>query len=226
MKSDFVANASHELKTPVSAINLLAESAADAAGTGDTDQAIEFARQIADESERLAHLVRDLLDLSRLEASAATDAVTDMREAISNALLGHRTAAAERSLELAYEDAAGGEDAYAQADPTDIAVALDNLLDNAIKYTEHGAVDVRLSVQGGGVVVSITDTGIGIPADDIPRIFERFYRVDRARSRESGGTGLGLSLVRHVVERSNGSLAVTSQPGEGSTFTMTLPRPR
>jgi two-component system phosphate regulon sensor histidine kinase PhoR len=226
MRSDFVANASHELKTPVSAIHLLAESASDAAASGDDELAIDFAGQIAQQSEQLGRLVRDLLDLSRLESSAATEAVTDMREAISNALIGHRPAAAKRSLELAYDDEAGGEDAYVLADSTDVAVALDNLLDNAIKYTEDGSVNVRLSIQNGNVVVSITDTGIGIPADDIPRVFERFYRVDRARSRESGGTGLGLSLVRHVVERSDGSLDVTSQPGVGSTFTITLPRQR
>jgi signal transduction histidine kinase/HAMP domain-containing protein len=224
VRRDFVANASHELKTPASAIQLLAESAVDAASHGDNDQAVGFARQIATESSRLSNLVRDLLDLSRLEAAVDTEGTTDMRAAVENTLLGHRNAASESGLETSFDDEAAGIDAYVRADATDVAVALDNLLDNAIKYTESGSVTVSLCVDDDTVTVSIRDTGPGIPPEDLPRIFERFYRVDRARSRESGGTGLGLSLVRHVVERNAGSIDVTSEPGVGSTFSVTLPR--
>jgi len=224
MRRDFVANASHELKTPTSAIHLLAEAAATAASDGDAEQAVEFARQISAESARLNHLVSDLLDLSRLEGAPEPGTVSDVRDSISNALLAHRIPANQRGLELVLDDAAAGKDVYVLADPTDLAVALDNLLDNAIKYTEAGAVTVRLAIEGTQALIAVSDSGIGIPAQDLPRIFERFYRVDRARSRESGGTGLGLALVRHVVERSHGTVLVDSELGRGSTFTLRLPR--
>jgi two-component system phosphate regulon sensor histidine kinase PhoR len=223
VRRDFVANASHELKTPVSGIQLLAESAANAAQHGDTETAVDFARQIAEESSRLSRLVRDLLDLSRLESEADATGATDVRAAAKNAILGHKNSASDAGLDIVFVDEAAGVDAYAVADATDVAVALDNLLDNAIKYTESGTVTVSIGTNEDGVLISVRDTGIGIPAEDLPRIFERFYRVDRARSRESGGTGLGLSLVRHVVERSEGTLHVSSEPGQGSTFTITLP---
>lgn len=227
VRRDFVANASHELKTPTTAIQLLAESACDAATDGDTEQAVAFAAQIVEESRRLGRLVSDLLELSRLEGAPAPDSVTDIREVVANALLGHRTVATQGGLSLELDDSAvRGVDLYARADPTDVAVAFDNLLDNAVKYTETGGVTVSLGADDDVVRISFTDTGIGIPAEDVPRIFERFYRVDRARSRDAGSTGLGLSLVRHVVERSNGSVEVTSELGTGSTFTVTLPRAR
>ncbi len=225
VRRDFVANASHELKTPTSAIHLLAESAARAAEDGDAEQSLAFARLIEEESARLGRLVQDLLDLSRLEATPAPGTLTSVRDAVSNALVGHRTAAAQRGLELvADESEVADVDVFVVADPTDVAIALDNLLDNAITYTESGSVTVRTEAEEDVVRISVADTGIGIPAADLPRIFERFYRVDRARSRRSGGTGLGLSLVRHMVERSSGSVEVSSEPGEGSTFTITLPR--
>ena len=225
VRREFVANASHELKTPVAGIHLLAESAADAANEKDVDQALVFTEQIATESERLSRLVQDLLDLSRLEAATASGVISDLREAVANTLTGHRVAAEDRGLDLTFDDtSAAGEDAYVVADPTDLAVALDNLLDNAIKYTEKGFVAVSLSVSSDSAMLDVTDTGIGIPAEDLGRVFERFYRVDRARSRDSGGTGLGLSLVRHVIERADGSIEVSSIPGSGTTFRMTLPR--
>jgi signal transduction histidine kinase len=225
VRRDFVANASHELKTPVSAIHLLAVSATDAASDGDTDQALAFAAQIEQESARLGRLVGDLLDLSRLEATPAEGTIADLREAVSNALAGHGAAASERGLELAVDDSdIAGVDVFARVDPTDLAIALDNLLDNAIKYTEQGSVTVRTEAGADFVRVLVTDTGVGIPEEDLSRIFERFYRVDRARSRESGGTGLGLALVRHVVERSGGTVEVSSAISEGTSFTVTLPR--
>ncbi|MCG2808115.1 MAG: ATP-binding protein, partial [Coriobacteriia bacterium] len=224
MRRDFVAKASHELKTPTSAIHLLAEAAATAAADGDAEQAVEFARQISAESNRLNRLVGDLLDLSRLEGAPEPGSVSDLREAIANAVIAHRIPAKQRGLELRFDDRASGIDAYVAADPTDLAVALDNLLENAIKYTETGLVTVGLSMDDESASIDVSDSGIGIPTEDLPRIFERFYRVDRARTRVSGGTGLGLALVRHVVERSNGSIQVDSTLGEGTTFTLRLPR--
>jgi two-component system, OmpR family, phosphate regulon sensor histidine kinase PhoR len=115
---------------------------------------------------------------------------------------------------------------FVAAERTDVAVALDNLLDNAIAYTEEGGASIAVTASDTTVRVMVADTGTGIPAKDLPRIFERFYRVDRARSRESGGTGLGLALVRHVVERSGGTVIVASEEGVGTTFTMSLKRAR
>lgn len=227
VRRDFVANASHELKTPAAGISLLAESATNAATDGDIDQAITFAKQISSESARLGRLVSDLLDLSRLEGKTVPGSVVDVRKSIENTMLGHRIAAGARGIELSVDlESVAGTDVIAAADPTDLAVALDNLLDNAIKYTESGSVLVNVNINEQDVCISVADTGIGIPGADIPRIFERFYRVDRARSRDSGGTGLGLALVRHVVERSNGTIEVISTPGKGSVFTITLPRAR
>ncbi len=227
MRQDFVANASHELKTPTAAIQLLAEGAADAADDGDTEQALAFASQISSESARLSRMVKDLLDLSRLETTAPAEGITNIREAVSNTVLAHNVSAEQKGIEVLVDDAdVADEDLFARADGTDVAVALDNLLDNALKYTECGSVTVSLSADDDQARVAVTDTGPGIPNEDLPRIFERFYRVDRARARKSGGTGLGLSLVRNVAERAGGSVEVTSEPGEGSTFTLILPRAR
>jgi len=227
MRRDFVANASHELKTPTTGILLLAESASHAAADGDTDQALAFLGQIEAEAARLRQLVLDLLDLSRLESTPPADGVTDMRQAIDLTLSAHRRAANARGLTLDADfSRTDGIDVYASTDATDVAVALDNLLANAIAYTETGGVRVALSVADDTVTIAVSDTGLGIPAEDLPRVFERFYRVDRARTRDSGGTGLGLALVRHVVERAGGTAEIESQPGTGTTVTVTLPRAR
>jgi two-component system phosphate regulon sensor histidine kinase PhoR len=225
VRRDFVANASHELKTPTSAIQLLAEAAGHAAEDGDASQAMVFVGQIGQEADRLRRLVIDLLDLSRLERPAGSGDVSDMRLGIQNALAAHRSAASAAGLRVSFDDSSvAGQDIYTTADATDVAIALDNLLANAISYTEQGAIDVRLTAGDDVVTVSVTDTGVGIPAEHLPRIFERFYRVDAARTRGSGGTGLGLSLVRNAVERSGGSVGVESHVGAGTTFTISLPR--
>jgi signal transduction histidine kinase len=227
VRRDFVANASHELKTPTAGILLLAESAAHAASDGDTPQALAFLGQIEAEAARLRHLVLDLLDLSRLEGTAVKEGVTDIRHAIDLALTAHRRAANESGLTLKTDlSAVGGVDVFARTDSTDVAIALDNLLANAITYTETGSVQVALSVDDDTVTLAVSDTGIGIPAEDLPRVFERFYRVDRSRTRDSGGTGLGLALVRNVVERAGGSVEIESAPGSGTTVTVALPRAR
>ncbi|NTW28324.1 MAG: GHKL domain-containing protein [Coriobacteriia bacterium] len=226
MRRDFVANASHELKTPVAGIQLLAESAETAAEDGDAEQSFAFTRQIEAEAARLKRLVGDLLDLSRLESIPSPDAVTDVRQALDNALVGHRTAAGRKGLTLSADlSAVRGIDVFAAAaEPTDVAIVLDNLIDNAIAYTAEGSVRVSVEATPSEVRLLVTDTGPGIESEHLPRIFERFYRIDRARSRESGGTGLGLALVRHVAERSGGSVTVSSEVGVGTTFTVTLPR--
>lgn len=225
VRRDFVANASHELKTPTSAIRLLAEAAGHAASEGDPAQAMEFVGQISEEADRLSRLVVDLLDLSRLERPTGAAAVTDVRASIENTLAAHRSAAAAAGLQVSFdEDAVAEADIYTTADSTDVAIALDNLLANAITYTERGSVTIRLSAGDDTVSVAVSDTGVGIPPEHLPRIFERFYRVDAARTRASGGTGLGLSLVRNAVERSGGRVEISSQVGVGTTVTVTLPR--
>jgi two-component system phosphate regulon sensor histidine kinase PhoR len=186
---------------------------------------MSFLGQIGAEAEKLRRLVADLLDLSRLESKAATGVVSDVREAIGLAVTGHRAAADKKGLELRMEDDdVAGQDVFAAADTTDLAIALDNLLANAVAYTERGGVTVRATADPDTVNIAVIDTGIGIPAADLARVFERFYRVDRARSRDSGGTGLGLSLVRHVVERSGGIVDIASTPDVGTTVTVRLPR--
>lgn len=225
VRRDFVANASHELKTPTAAIQLLAESASAASEDGDVTQALVFAAQLRAEADKLRRLVVDLLDLSRLESAPRPGTITNIRDAVTNALAAHRSAAGVAGLTLVVDDSAvAGQDVYVAAEPTDIAVALDNLLANAIAYTESGGVEIVLSADDAVVTLRVEDTGVGIPAEHLPRIFERFYRVDGARSRASGGTGLGLALVKHVTERSGGSVDVDSEVGRGSAFTLRLPR--
>jgi signal transduction histidine kinase len=225
VRRDFVANASHELKTPAAAIQLLADAADTAAADGDTEKAIEFVGQMRAEAERLRRLVVDLLALSRLETTPEPGSITDMRTAIGNAVAAHRAAAVAAGLDFAFEEhAVEGQDVYAAADPTDVAVALDNVLANAISYTDSGGVTVRIGADTGSVAVEVADTGVGIPPEHLARIFERFYRVDGARTRATGGTGLGLALVRNAVERSGGTVGIASEVGRGTTVTLRLPR--
>lgn len=225
VRRDFVANASHELKTPVAGIQLLAESARNASSDGDIQTALSFTQQIEAEAARLKRLVGDLLDLSRLDSTPEPGTIADMRSAIENAIVSHRAGAARKGLALESDfSAVRGQNVFAAADATDVTIALDNLVDNAIAYTESGSVRVRVKANNDAVTVKVSDTGPGVAEEHLPRLFERFYRVDRARSRESGGTGLGLALVRHVVERSGGTVTVSSAVGEGTTFTLMFPR--
>jgi two-component system phosphate regulon sensor histidine kinase PhoR len=225
VRRDFVANASHELKTPTSAIQLLADSATAAAEDGDTESALLFAGKMREEAHRLRRLVVDLLDLSRLETTPAAGTITDVRAAVANTLAAHRAAAAAAGLTTDIDDSTvAGQDVYVAAEPADVAVALDNLLANAIAYTECGGTTVRIEADEATVAIAVADTGVGVPSEHLPRLFERFYRVDGARSRDSGGTGLGLSLVKHVAERSGGSVEIASTVGEGTTVTLRLPR--
>jgi two-component system phosphate regulon sensor histidine kinase PhoR len=225
VRRDFVANASHELKTPTSAIQLLAEAATTAAEHGDPEAAVSFASKMKEEAGRLRRLVLDLLDLSRLETAPEPGTIADVRVAVGNALAAHRAAAGAAGLSLGVDEAdVDGIDVYAALEPTDLAVALDNLLANAVAYTAKGTVTVVLHADATTVTIEVVDTGVGIAPEHLPRVFERFYRVDAARSRDTGGTGLGLALVKHVAERAGGEVRLASVPGSGTTATLLLPR--
>jgi signal transduction histidine kinase len=219
VRRDFVANASHELKTPAASIRAAAETIARAA-VDDPDVVERFAGQLERESIRLSRIVSDLLDLSRLETGSeveddiALDAV--IRDEAER--LADTADRAGVTLELSIEAA------RVHGSARDLALLIRNLVDNAIRYSPEGGT-VTISLRDGDeeAILEVTDTGIGIPSRDVPRIFERFYRVDRARSRETGGTGLGLSIVRHIVENHHGSIDVTSELGRGSAFEVRLP---
>lgn len=227
VRSDFVANASHELKTPVAGIRLLSEAIRDAAEIEDKKSLNLFIDRLDNEAERLQRLVIDLLDLSRLEEAPNSDKSprTDLHSAIITSFMSHKGEAEDKHLDLILDDrSVTGDDCYADMEPSDASLVFDNLIENAIMYTDEGSILVTFEPRGHEIAVIVEDTGIGIPQTDQSRIFERFYRVDKARSREVGGTGLGLSLVRHAVERSNGRVNVKSAPGEGSQFTVVFPR--
>lgn len=226
MRTDFVANASHELKTPVTGIHLLAESIAQASAVQDNEAVADFSQQLSHESTRLQRLVNDLMDLSRLEDSARAaygDEACDIAGVVANAIQSRTAKATEKGVTLRFVDEVPDRVCRVRVSAADTALIVENLVANAVAYTEKGEVVARLSTEGGQAVLEVCDTGIGIPPQDQERVFERFYRVDTARSREAGGTGLGLSLVRHAVSRAGGSISLKSELGVGSTFTVRLP---
>ena len=222
VRRDFVANVSHELKTPIGALSLLAETLA--AGD-DSPVNTQLADRVQREANRLGRIVDDLLDLSLIEAQERPT-----REPVPVHVVLHE--AAERVRGAA--DAVGipltvapvATDLDVAGDRSQLVSAVTNLLDNAVKYSESGEpVEVDATVEDATVCISVRDHGIGIPSRDLERIFERFYRVDRARSRATGGTGLGLSIVRHVAQAHGGDVTVESVEGEGSTFRLRVPLP-
>jgi two-component system, OmpR family, sensor histidine kinase SenX3 len=226
IRRDFVANVSHELKTPATSLKLLAESLEE---TLDEDpvQARLFAAQLKKETERLAHLISDLLDLARLESQEPTDYPTlvDVRGVLMTVLARMRRVARRKDITLQWKRFGKAACYTVYGDEIQLTSMFTNLVDNAVKYTPPGGrVEVVGGSEGSEIVISISDTGIGIPEGKIPRIFERFYRVDKARSKATGGTGLGLSIVRHVAQNHGGRVTVESAPNEGSTFTVFLPR--
>ncbi|MHB0999417.1 MAG: two-component system histidine kinase PnpS [Armatimonadota bacterium] len=224
VRRDFVANVSHELRTPLASIRAMAETIA-IRGRKDPAMAETFSQRIMTEADRLTALSDDLLDLAKIEAERRTIGTETfpLSEIVSQAISQLQPGATHKDIEL-YSDIA--DDICVDADRDAVCQILTNLVDNAIKYTlQGGKVHLSASNEKNHVAINVTDTGVGIPAADLPRIFERFYRVDRARSRESGGTGLGLSIVKHLVEAHGGKVNVSSIPGTGSTFTFTLPRP-
>ncbi len=223
VRRDFVANASHELKTPAASIQAAAETIRTAAGE-DPSVIPRFASQLEREAARLSRIVSDLLDLSRLESGSQLDESVALDAIVRDEGERFEEPAAEAGVELSVE--AGGVPRV-RGSSRDLALLVRNLVDNAIRYTRPGGhVDVGLTAEDGEVVLAIVDTGLGIPSRDLPRIFERFYRVDRARSRETGGTGLGLSIVKHVAENHGGRVVVTSELGRGTRFEVRLPTAR
>ena len=225
VRRDFVANVSHELKTPIGALGVLSEALA---GDGDPATVERLAARIQTEAFRLAHTVDDLLQLGQIEASAETEAVLVYVGELVEAAI-ERTAATADLAGVAVTVFPVAGDLSVVGDRRQLVSALANLLENAVKYSEPGSeVEVQArSLDGGGpadggpmVEIEVTDHGIGIPASDLERVFERFYRVDPARSRDTGGTGLGLAIVRHVAQRHGGEVTVRSVEGVGSTFAL------
>src|SRR6266704_240257 len=220
LRRDFVANASHELKTPVAALRALAETL-ESALRDDPDVALGFVTRISREAERLDALVRDLLDLSRLERGTLDAEPVDMVGLVKEVAETYSERADERRIRLRTELR---RESMVRGDRAQLGLLLSNLVDNALRYTgARGTVRIRLDSIDGKVVLEVADTGEGIPAKELPRIFERFYRVDKARARQTGGTGLGLAIVRHVAESHGGTVAVESKVGRGTTFSVTIP---
>ena len=220
LRRDFVANASHELKTPVAAVRALAETLLTAL-PDDPEAGRRFADRIGREAERLDLLTRDLLDLSRVERGALDVEPVDLVGLVKEVVGGYADRAEERRIKLSTEVEPG---VALRGDRAQLGLLLSNLIDNALRFTPaKGAVCVRLNAAESRAVLQVHDTGQGIPASELSRVFERFYRVDKARARQTGGTGLGLAIVRHVAEAHGGTVRVDSELGRGSTFTVALP---
>jgi two-component system, OmpR family, sensor histidine kinase SenX3 len=221
VRRDFVANVSHELKTPVGALSLLAETLD---GEENPEVVARLAGRIGTEAERLGRIIDDLLDLSRIEAhEVQRQESVDALDVVDTAVDPIRTTAEVRGIGIEVSRPEEGPVTLV-GDRLDLVSAVSNLVDNAVKYSEeHSTVQVKVTQGPGEVRISVSDHGIGIPERDRQRIFERFYRVDRARSRLTGGSGLGLAIVRHVVANHEGDVEVQSEEGKGSTFTLVLP---
>ncbi|MGL3151433.1 sensor histidine kinase [Microbacterium sp. A82] len=222
VRRDFVANTSHELKTPVGAVSLLAEAIESAAD--DPAQVRIFASRISAEAARLGQLTGRIMSLSRLQAA---DGITDfspvaLDEVITSSIEAHIVQADSAGVELLR---GGDRGAYVRGDAQILIEAVSNLIANAIVYSpKESRVGIGVRIEGDVVEIAVSDQGIGITESDRERIFERFYRADEARSRRTGGTGLGLSIVKHATQRHGGEVRLWSRPGRGSTFTMALPR--
>lgn len=222
VRRDFVANVSHELKTPVGAIRLLSDAMQDAAD--DPEAVRRFADRMFTESERLGKLVQQIIELSRLQADDPLDApvAVHLDDVIATAVDTSRMDAENKNIQVMV---GGTSDLQVFGNEQQVLAAVSNLVSNAVSYSEKDStVLVTTRVDEGSVDISVVDQGIGIPAEELDRIFERFYRVDPARHRSTGGTGLGLSIVKHVAATHGGEVRVWSAEGQGSTFTLTLPQ--
>ena len=228
VRRDFVANASHELRTPIANIRATAETMLHA--PEDAALVARFLPPLISEAERLSRLVSDLLDLARAEGvEEAPFAPVALKNVVSGAIERLSDKAARRDIEITWQD---GASPVVAGDAAGLEQVAFNLLDNALAYTPNGgkvSLQVRETVATDAethqktAILEVSDTGIGIPHADLPRIFERFYRVDKARSRAEGGTGLGLAIVKHIVETHGGHVEVESEIGEGTTFRVELP---
>ena len=218
-KKDFVVNVSHELKTPLTAIKGFVETI-EGQTEDDNRPYLEIIRR---NTERMIAIVEDLLVLSELEERGSKIGRTrvDLKPMAESVLKMFEKRAGEKGLSLSLE--APPDLPPVPADPNQMEGLLLNLVDNAVKYTEKGSVTVRVSVRDRSMAIDVEDTGIGIDADDLPHVFERFYVVDKSRSRKLGGTGLGLAIVKHIVSAHKGTVSVKSRIGEGTTFSVLLP---
>jgi two-component system phosphate regulon sensor histidine kinase PhoR len=227
MRQEFVANVSHELKTPLASIKAYTETLLDWA-LHDEAVNVRFLRGIEEQADRLNQLILDLLCLARLESGQEVyqHGPLALGPVVGACVESQRDRAAAKSQSLDLDLGPVDGETLVVADEEAVRQILDNLIDNALKYTPEGG-RVRVSCRAEGdaaLAVEVADTGIGIPRDDLPRVFERFYRVDKARSRELGGTGLGLAIVKHLVQSIGGQVTVDSRLGAGSKFTVLLPR--
>jgi two-component system, OmpR family, sensor histidine kinase SenX3 len=220
VRRDFVANISHELKTPVGALALLAETLV---GEEDTAVASRLAERIFVESHRVGRTIDDLLELSRIEAEENPHReLVPVSDILEGAVDRMRPAADQKHI--SFDVSAASRHLAVHGDRRQLVSAVFNLLENAVKYSDQGStVQLRATGDGSMVDIQVADRGMGIPARDLERVFERFYRVDQARSRQTGGTGLGLAIVRHVVNNHQGEVLVDSVEGEGTTFTLRFP---
>ena len=221
VRRDFIANISHELKTPIGAVGLLAEALVEA--SKDADQVKRFAKRLTKESERLARITQEIIELSRLQAEDALTKpdLVDIDEVVAAAIDQNRVAADRNDIRLISGGDAGTE---VYGDEALLQVALHNLIANAIQYSPSGSrVGIGVTSSDGVVEIAVTDQGVGIAEADRERVFERFFRADSSRSRHTGGSGLGLSIVKHVAQNHGGDVRVWSQAGNGSTFTIRLP---
>jgi len=219
IRRDFVAAASHELKTPVASIQAAAETLTHALDE-DPTAARRFVEHLLHDSERLSRIVRDLLDLSRLESEHPSFQPVRLDDLAREEVERLHPRLREASLTVEVD----ASPVVVRGSGEDLALLISNLLDNAVRYTRAGGtISVQIQKQNGDANLTVSDTGIGIPGRDLPRVFERFYRVDRARSRDTGGTGLGLAIVKHVAEQHGGRVEAQSELGRGTTFVVTLP---
>jgi two-component system sensor histidine kinase SenX3 len=222
VRRDFVANISHELKTPIGAISLLSEALSEAAD--DPDMVRHFADRLSNESARLASITREIIELSRLQAEGALakfDTVA-IDKVLRQSVDSNRVLASAKNIDFVI---GGDEGVTVWGDFDRLVVAVNNLLSNAVQYSpENTRVGVGVSDAEDRVEIVVTDQGPGMSQEEAERVFERFYRTDQARSRTTGGTGLGLSIVKHIVNHHGGDIKVWSLPGQGSTFTIRLPR--
>ena len=220
-RRDFVANVSHELKTPVGAMALLAEALL--ASADDADTVRRFAEKVLIEANRLGDMVAELIELSRLQGAERLPNVADVEvdSIVSEAISRHKVAAENADIEVRTDAPSR---LMVLGDQSLLVTALANLVSNAIAYSPRGSlVSISRRRRGDNIEIAVTDRGIGIALEDQERVFERFFRGDKARSRATGGSGLGLAIVKHVAANHNGSIGVWSKPGTGSTFTLSIP---
>ena len=221
-RRQFFADVSHELKTPMTYLEGYAQALENKLYKSEEEQQ-QYARIIRQETARLSRLVHDLFDLAKMEEGKISLMLeeVDIIEVVENALLKSRLKIREKGVNLVF--APPNTVPYIKADGMRMEQVLTNLIDNAVKYTNSGQIRVTLKAETGYVKVTIADTGIGIPAEDLPHLFDRFYRVEKSRSREFGGTGLGLAIVKQLTELQGGTIAVSSRPGEGTHFELAFP---